>query len=129
LPLALQGCLRGENLLGQVPRRVRLGRWRTNRRDGADGHRLATLQAEARGRGELCATRSACECEARSALEAELRLRRILLLAARTFHVGRQTVAWSSAGRQCCVFRSRANRAARASAAVSEPPHRRHWSA
>jgi hypothetical protein len=106
LALAFEGGAGGEDLLGEVLRRVCRG-WRrgTRRRD-----RLPALQTEPRPRRERGAARATCERDGRPAFEAELRGRRILVLAPRAAHskepprarfygLGPETVNWHGRGR------------------------------
>ncbi len=49
LPLALQGGLGGQDLLGEVPGRIELGRGEARLRPGDDAHRMGALEAKLRG--------------------------------------------------------------------------------
>jgi len=85
LALARKGGLRREDPLGQVLGRVGLGGGEARCRARA-GDWLRTLEAELRARGKLCPAARASKDERRRALQAELRLRRVLLLAPGAFH-------------------------------------------
>src|SRR5262249_35280234 len=94
LTLALQRTTRGEDPVGEVPRRVgrgraglRLGGPRCARRGGARRpHWPPALQAELRALGERGTAREAGRREPPSALETELRLDGVLLAAVRAAH-------------------------------------------
>jgi hypothetical protein len=83
LALALQRCPRSEDLFGEVLRRVRLGR-REPRRGRAD--RSRALETELGRWGQLRTAVPTAQRQWRRALQAELRLGRVLLLAPGTLH-------------------------------------------
>jgi len=86
LTLALERSLGGEDLLGQVLRSVGLGRGEPRLSCYLRNNRLPTLQAELRARGQLTTALRAGQRDAGSALQTELRRRRILVLAPGTLH-------------------------------------------
>src|SRR5262245_1461472 len=78
-------CLRVDDALGEVFRRVGLGRGEP--RPGARcADRRRAFEAELRAGRQLCAAVGAPESQWRRALQAELRRGRVLLLAPGTFH-------------------------------------------
>ena len=83
LALALEGALRGEDLLGEVARGIRLGR-RRSPRGSTDG--LAALQTELRAGRQRAAALGARGHKRAPAFQAELRRRRVLVLAPGTVH-------------------------------------------
>src|SRR5262249_33232643 len=85
LPLPLQGALGRENLLGEVLRSVGLRRRARGGARAADGRRA--LEADLCHGGKLCAAARAPESQRGRALQAELRLGRVLLLAPGTLHL------------------------------------------
>jgi len=88
LALTFQGCFRREDALGEVLRRVGLGRAEPRSRGRRDGQprRLRALGAELRRRRELPAALRARARQGRGALLAELRARLVLVLAPWAFH-------------------------------------------
>ena len=86
LALALEGALRGEDALGEVPGRVRFGRGEARPAGGIRVHRPTALPAEVHALGERGAARAAREREPRAALGAEAPRGGRVVLAARTVH-------------------------------------------
>jgi hypothetical protein len=83
LALALEGTLRGENLLGEMLGGVRVGRRRS---PGRSAYRPAALQTELRAGRQCRAALGARGRKPAPAFEAELRRRRVLMLAPGTVH-------------------------------------------
>jgi hypothetical protein len=89
LALAFEGALRGEDPLGEVPGGIGLGGRRgCLRRGWPSRQRLAALAAELLAERVRRSTGGTAGLKPCSALPAELLPRGILLLAARTLHVG-----------------------------------------
>jgi hypothetical protein len=84
LTLAFKGSLRGEDLLGQVLRRVGFGR--SGAVPALLSNRLTTLQTELRRSRQLDSALRAGQCQARTTLQAELGLLRVLVLTPGTLH-------------------------------------------
>jgi hypothetical protein len=87
LPLALEGALGGEDLLGEVLRRVGLGRGRRTR-GGLRPHRRPALMAELVAGRVRGAAGGAGNVEARPTLAAEFHGGRVLMLAPGTRQAG-----------------------------------------
>ena len=105
LALALEGGLRGQDLLGEVLRRVALRRREPSLRlrppwlGPGRADRMRALEAELGGGGERRAAVRALLGQRRGALQTELGLRRILLLALWAAHQCRPAIsaaAWAS---------------------------------
>src|SRR6185436_7402105 len=94
LPLAFERRLRGEDLLGEVPGRVGLGRGKAVRRwrRGCQRGGVGAFRAELGGWGDLTAAVPARPGQGRGALFAELRRGLVLMLAPRTVHIREPTL-------------------------------------
>ena len=86
LTLALEGALRRQDPVDEVLGRVAVRRGEPKRRRRHVAGGLTTLVAEFDADGKLGATVRARRRQSRAALEAELRLRRVFVLAPRTLH-------------------------------------------
>src|SRR5262249_26314961 len=86
LALALQGSLGGENLVGQVLGSVGLRFGEAGLRKGAKSNGLTTFQAELCAGRQFALTLGTDERQAGSALQTELGVRRVIVLATRTLH-------------------------------------------
>src|SRR5215471_8702221 len=81
LALAFEGALRAQDLLGEMLRRVRLGR--DMPRSCGRSDRLTAFEAEARIGRQRCCAASAGQAESAATPKAELRVRRVAPPAAR----------------------------------------------
>src|SRR5262245_50152047 len=86
LALTFEGALGGENLVGQVLGSVGLRFTEAGLRTGARNNGLTAFQAELCAGRQFALTLGTDERQAGSALQAELGVRRVIVLATRTLH-------------------------------------------
>jgi hypothetical protein len=90
--LTFEPGLRGEDLVGEVLRRVALGRGETLLRIGLRRGRLAALVAEPGARRQPVPARRASQTQTGAASEAEVGLARVLVLAPGALHAGKPPI-------------------------------------
>ena len=86
LALAFEGATGGDDPLGEVLRGVCVGRRGARRRGRWRTHRVPAVETEPCIGWQLGPTLRAGQCEAATTLQAESRLGRVVVLAARTLH-------------------------------------------
>src|SRR5204863_9988734 len=88
LSLAFEGGLRREDALREVRGRIRIRSSKARRSASLSRDRLRAFEAELRSRRKLRSAVGASKRELSGTFQAKLRLRRVLVLAPRTFQAG-----------------------------------------